>query len=99
MADIPLESGEQFELWLRERWYEKDRLMEEYMATGRFPSSPVRSDSAARSGSQKTVSHIETEVRTKHGWEFIQIFVVLGVFGLAANILAKIWYRVTHIFA
>lgn len=95
VADIPLENSEKFELWLRDRWYEKDRLMEKYMSTGRFPSSPVKSDKVE----QKAVSHIETEVRTKYWWEFIQIFVVLGVFGLASNILAKMWYRMTHIFA
>ena len=94
LEDIPLESNEKFDLWLRDRWNEKDALMEEYMSTGRFPSTPLQSDFA----DSKTVSYIETEVRTKYWWEFLQIFVVLGVFGLLGNVLSKIWFRLTHLF-
>ena len=94
VADIPLESNEKFDLWLRDRWYEKDAFMEEYMSTGRFPSTPLKSDFAE----SQTVSHIETEVRTKYWWEFLKIFVVLGVFGLLGNVFFKIWFRLTHLF-
>ncbi|KAK6951532.1 hypothetical protein Daesc_006053 [Daldinia eschscholtzii] len=71
LADIPLDSQEEFDKWLRERWYEKDALLEQYVSTGRFPAN-----AAGIKG------HIETEVRTQYWWEFIKIFVMLGSFGL-----------------
>ena len=41
VADIPLDSQDSFDAWLRARWYEKDALMEQYLSTGRFPPSPA----------------------------------------------------------
>lgn len=87
LADIPLHDQEQFELWLRERWYEKDALMEQYISTGRFPGNPP---DAVTQGQQP---FLETEVRTRYPWEFLQIFSVVGVFGLAINFLCKTWGR------
>jgi lysocardiolipin and lysophospholipid acyltransferase len=37
VGDIPIADPAEFELWLRERWLEKDDLMEYYMENGRFP--------------------------------------------------------------
>ncbi|KAI0160088.1 acyltransferase-domain-containing protein [Hypoxylon sp. FL1284] len=82
LADIPLEDQQEFDIWLRERWYEKDALLEEYVSTGRFPAN-----GAGIKG------HIETEVRTQHWWEFMKIFVMLGVFGLIFNFVLK-FFRV-----
>src|SRR6187402_611735 len=39
VADIPLDDGVKFDLWLREKWYEKDAFVEQYLTTGRFPAS------------------------------------------------------------
>ncbi|KAI0157404.1 acyltransferase-domain-containing protein [Xylariaceae sp. FL1272] len=71
VADIPLETQEEFDKWLLQRWYEKDALLEEYVSTGRFPAN-----GAGIKG------HIETEVKTQNWWEFVQIYVMLGGFGL-----------------
>ncbi|KAH6626750.1 acyltransferase-like protein [Chaetomium sp. MPI-SDFR-AT-0129] len=87
LADIPLDDQEKFELWLRERWYEKDALMEQYIATGRFPGNPA---DAVTKGQQP---FLETEVRTRYPWEFLQIFSVIGVFGLVVNFICKTWAR------
>ncbi|KAI1336352.1 acyltransferase-domain-containing protein [Xylariaceae sp. FL0016] len=78
VVDIPLDSQEKFDVWLRERWYEKDALMEQYVSTGRFPAN-----GAGIKG------HIETEVKTQYWWEFVKIFVMLGTFGLLFNFLIK----------
>jgi hypothetical protein len=78
VADIPLETQEAFELWLRDRFYEKDAMMEKYLSTGRFDALPDG-------------SFIETEVRTRYSWEFVQIFIMLGAFGLVWNVLGKFW--------
>ncbi|KAF8453989.1 acyltransferase-domain-containing protein [Terfezia claveryi] len=37
ISDIPIHDAKQFDLWLRERWVEKDDLMEYYNQHGRFP--------------------------------------------------------------
>ncbi len=86
VADIPLDDQDKFDAWLRDRWYEKDALMEAYMATGRFPSSP----SATEKGQD---TYIETEVKTKYPFEFLQIYSVIGILGLVLNTLGKIWHR------
>ncbi|KAI1204569.1 acyltransferase-domain-containing protein [Annulohypoxylon truncatum] len=79
LADMPLDDQEEFDKWLRERWYEKDAVLEQYVSTGRFPAN-----GAGIKG------HIETEVRTKNWWEFIRIFVMLGAFGLIFNFMLRI---------
>ncbi|KAJ4302049.1 hypothetical protein N0V88_002185 [Collariella sp. IMI 366227] len=89
LADIPLDSPEVFDLWLRERWYEKDAFMEQYVSTGRFPASPV----AVLTKGQEPF--LETEVRTRYPWEILQIFTVLGAFGLVVSFLLNLWNRFT----
>lgn len=78
VKDIPLEDTEKFDQWIRDRWTEKDALMEQYVATGRFPAN-----GAGIKG------HIETEVRTKYWWEVIKIFTMLGTFVLLFNVVVK----------
>jgi hypothetical protein len=98
MSSIPLDDPEKFDLWLRERWTEKDALIEQYMATGRFPeSADLAINGTDSSLEQKGQSgFLESNVKTSHFWEFLQIFVVLGAFGLVANILARIWNVVVY---
>lgn len=91
--DIPLESTDEFDVWLRERWYEKDALMETYKSTGRFPPS-VAAPGQAKGESN---DYIETEVRTKYWYEFLRIFLIVGIFALLGNVVTKMWYRFTHI--
>ncbi|KAK4100168.1 acyltransferase-domain-containing protein [Parathielavia hyrcaniae] len=93
LADIPLDNQEEFDVWLRERWYEKDAFMEQYLATGRFPESPASPLNKGQEG------HLETEVRTRYPWEILQIFSVLGVIGLLVNILLKTWNRLLPVFS
>ncbi|ROV86906.1 hypothetical protein VSDG_10103 [Cytospora chrysosperma] len=91
--DMPLEDHTSFETWLRERWYEKDALMETYVSTGRFPRLPTEPGKAETD----VPDFIETEVRTKYWWEFLKIFVVMGIFGLIGNIAVKVWHRLAHV--
>lgn len=91
---IPTDDSEKFDVWLRERWYEKDALMEQYISTGRFPPLP---GALTQAGTRASLDFVETEVRTKRWWEFGQIFVVIGVFAFLGNILAKIRYSATHV--
>ncbi|KAG0652057.1 putative acyltransferase [Hyphodiscus hymeniophilus] len=89
VKDIPLGDHEEFDLWLRERWYEKDALIDQYITTGRFPGI-VKGTNGVTNGTVKE-EHIETEVKLAHWWEVGNIFLVLATFGLVANILARVW--------
>lgn len=87
LDDIPLDDPKEFDVWLRERWYEKDAFMEQYIATGRFPPSP------AHAVTKGQAPYLETKVRTRYWFEFLQIFSVLGAFALVTNFLLKSWNR------
>ncbi|KAK9780501.1 putative Acyltransferase-domain-containing protein [Seiridium cardinale] len=78
LADMPLDDEKAFGQWMQDRWYEKDELLEQYVTTGRF--------SANGAGIK---GHLETEVRTKHWWEFIKIYVMLGAFGLIFRVILQ----------
>jgi hypothetical protein len=87
VKDIPLENREEFDLWLRERWYEKDAIMEEYMAHGRFPASEdaTSETKAAHNG------YIETEVKLAHWWEIGSLFVTFAGFAFVVTVLSRVW--------
>jgi len=96
ISSIPLHSSEEFDLWVRERWTEKDQLLEEYLVNGRFPGTgtfsierqELRGEKAAK---EARTSYIETEVRPQHWWEVANIFIVLIGFALLANVMAKLY--------
>lgn len=98
ISTIPLDDAREFELWLRQRWLEKEALLEGYLQTGRFPtdeSQDVDLEPAANGyGSAKKIEGsgiIETEVKLERWYEIGQIFVVLLTFALIANVMAKVW--------
>ncbi|CAK7224567.1 hypothetical protein SBRCBS47491_005595 [Sporothrix bragantina] len=86
VADIPLETPEAFDQWTRDRWYEKDAIMEQYMSTGRLPATPQ-----TKGGDQP--EYIETEVRTKYPWEMLQVFSVVGTCYLLYRIVVQFLAR------
>ncbi|KAI9884623.1 MAG: NADH kinase pos5 [Watsoniomyces obsoletus] len=98
MSSIPLDDANAFDRWIRERWIEKDHLMEHYMQTGRFPADDERAGTPAtgEKAETKTPDYIETEVRQGHWWEIGQLYVVLGAFGLVAYALAQAWNVALH---
>ncbi len=102
MSSIPLDDPEKFDLWLRQKWTEKDALMEQYVITRRFPESEDLAIDAVDPTNSPLVGtgikgrFIETEVKPAHWWEFLQIFMVLAAFGLVANILARLWNMVIY---
>lgn len=79
LSDIPLDDQEKFDLWLREQWYKKDELMEEYLTTGRFPAMP-----------ESSIEFVETEVRTRYPWEILQVFTVVGIVGMLWHNVQKL---------
>ncbi|RDL39341.1 Acyltransferase [Venustampulla echinocandica] len=90
LNDIPLNTPEEFDLWLRERWYEKDALIEHYLTTGRLLADTAATKGATHDG------YIDTEVKLTHWWEVGNIFVVLAAFGLIANLIPRVWNVVLY---
>jgi lysocardiolipin and lysophospholipid acyltransferase len=84
---MPLDDQEKFDLWLREEWYKKDALMEEYLIKGRLP--PMVGAKSA---------YVETGVRTRQPWEILQVFTVLGLAGLVWNNVRKAYQAVSTLF-
>lgn len=81
LSSMPLDDSHAFEHWLRARWTEKDRLMEGYYRTGRFPAdvgASKRRDGKIIRGA----GHIETEIRPTHWYEFLQVFAPIGLVAL-----------------
>ena len=79
LADIPLESLEVFDSWLKARWDEKDELLAEHARQGHFPSSLDGGKS------------IVTEVKLGHWTEVWRIGEVLGMVTAIVVILRRIF--------
>ncbi|PBP16274.1 acyltransferase [Diplocarpon rosae] len=94
IKDMPLSDPREFDLWMRERWYEKDSFMEHYLTTGRFPSDKSAINGVAPETDKG--DFIETEVKLAHWWEIGNIFIILAAIGLVANVLAQVWNVVLY---
>ena len=96
LSDIPLDDTEAFDVWIRERWIEKDALLEEYVSTGRFPASKDLEFETKKSNDGSVITSyrggfIETEMKPAHWFEVFRVFMVLAGFGITANLLARFW--------
>ena len=81
ISSIPLDDPKQFELWLRERWREKDKFIEDYYRTGRLPADEgVSKDEKGQL--IRGAGHIEAQIRPKYWYEFLQVFAPIGLFAL-----------------
>jgi 1-acyl-sn-glycerol-3-phosphate acyltransferase len=81
VSAIPLDNATNFELWLRQRWAEKDKFIEDYLRTGRFPADK----GSSKDSKGKTINgagHIEAEIKPKYWYEFLQVFAPIGLFAL-----------------
>ena len=81
VSSIPLDDPKIFELWLRSRWLEKDRFIDEYHRTGRFPADQGISKNS-KGETIRGAGHIEAEIKPKYWYEFLQVFAPIGLFGL-----------------
>lgn len=99
VSTIPLDDAKKFESWMDHQWRIKDALLEEYVATGRFPASKSLEINTVVDGKVETITNgdfIQTAVKPAHWWEVFNIFAVLAAFGLVFNILAKVWNVARH---
>jgi 1-acyl-sn-glycerol-3-phosphate acyltransferase len=90
---IPLDTIEEFDVWLRARWTEKDDLLEEYVTTGRFPPSQdlefQTEDEKGRLYAGHQGGFIETEMKPQYGFEILGVFGLVGGAGVAASLGVK----------
>ena len=81
VSSIPLDDPKTFELWLRSRWMEKDKFIEDYLRTGRFPADQGTSKNS-KGETIRGAGHIEAEIKPKYWYEFLQVFAPIGLFAL-----------------
>ena len=81
VSSIPLDEPKTFELWLRSRWIEKDKFIEDYLRTGRFPADNGTSKNS-KGETIRGAGHIEAEIKPKYWYEFLQVFAPIGLFAL-----------------
>jgi 1-acyl-sn-glycerol-3-phosphate acyltransferase len=84
--DIPIQNTKAFEVWLRNRWREKDYMLEYFNRNNRFPAEDfwknhldMGSESSQNGGKSirsvpRPAVQIETEVKSGNWNEFVKIF-------------------------
>lgn len=77
VSSIPLKDPADTEQWLRDRWREKDDLLEQYVSTGRFPPNHGADIKDGAVGA--TPKYFETEVQSDAP-EFVLSFAPLVAF-------------------
>jgi lysocardiolipin and lysophospholipid acyltransferase len=93
MSSIPLDDAKEFDAWLRDRWVEKDNLLEHYVQNGRFPADDGVDTTAANGPTAKTLKgagHIETQVQLENALEFLQIFAPLAALAVLVRLIIKL---------
>lgn len=65
---IPIDDPTKFELWLRERWAEKDELLEHYVSNGSFPEDVDQDDDFLPTVSESNRNnHLRNRITSKTG--------------------------------
>ncbi|KAF1990052.1 acyltransferase-domain-containing protein [Aulographum hederae CBS 113979] len=77
--DIPIDDDKAFEVWLRNRWREKDYLLEYFVRHNRFPADQDWMIKGAQ-GKTKEAPFIETQVKSSSWEEFLMIFAPVTAF-------------------
>jgi len=96
ISDMPLDDHDKFDLWLRERWSEKDTIMDYFITKGRFPPSKSMAINGTRTGDKTADGYVETEAKLAHWWEVGNIFIVLAAVALLADLGARAWNAVLY---
>ncbi|KZM25297.1 uncharacterized protein EKO05_0000609 [Ascochyta rabiei] len=95
--DIPIQNTKAFEVWLRNRWREKDYMLEYFQKHSRFPAENFWKDhldmgDRSSQGSQSIRSvprpavQIETEVKSGNWNEFVKIFAPISSVMMALTV-------------
>ena len=79
ISDIPIDNDKQFEVWLRNRWREKDYLLEHFVQYNRFPEDHnwiIKQKDMQKKG-PLPAKFIETQIKSNSLEEFLSIFAPL----------------------
>jgi hypothetical protein len=80
IADIPIQNEKSFDVWLRNRWREKDYLLEHFAQYNRFPEDDKWLIKQRQTGKKGPVpaKSIETQIKSNSLEEFLSIFAPLS---------------------
>jgi len=94
VSEIPINDSKAFDQWLLERWREKDQLLEGYLQTGNFPANYKDKvpNGALFSKGLEGEGYIETEIRVKHPFEFLRMYVPMTALYLIIRLVGQFWY-------
>lgn len=81
VSSIPIDNPKAFEVWLLNRWYEKDNLIEYFHRNGRFPAD-FGIETTPSGKTRRGAGYIESEIKSFRWYEFMQIFAPIGLIGL-----------------
>ena len=90
VKDIPVKDPEAFDKWLLDRWREKDEMLEQYLQTGRFPTDHIEDETPNGSTNPvKDQGYIETPIRAKYPFEFLQLYVPIALLWLIIRLIKQ----------
>jgi len=85
---------EAFDVWLTERWREKDELLDQYLETGRFPATE---EPQTTERIDMEDGFVNTEVKLRSVQEVGTIFVVLASLAMILRLGGQLW-NMRHVF-
>lgn len=88
IADIPIDDDKAFDIWLRNRWREKDYLLEHFVQYDRFPEDEqwLFKQKEAKKTGPMNAKFIETQIKTNNLEEFLSIFAPLSSIMMVMNL-------------
>ncbi|KAF2427187.1 acyltransferase-domain-containing protein [Tothia fuscella] len=80
ISDIPIDNDKAFDVWLRNRWREKDYLLEHFVKFDRFPEDEkwMMKQIQAKKIERRDAKFIETQIKSNNIEEFLSIFAPLS---------------------
>jgi hypothetical protein len=88
IEDIPIDDDKAFDIWLRNRWREKDYLLEHFVKYDRFPEDDkwLFKQKEAKKTGPMNAKFIETQIKTNNLEEFLSIFAPLSSIMMVLNL-------------
>jgi hypothetical protein len=81
ISTIPIDNDKAFDIWLRNRWREKDYLLEHFVRFNRFPEDDLWMVKQRKAGRTQLVAQpakcIQTQIKSNSLEEFLSIFAPL----------------------
>ncbi|KAK5112682.1 hypothetical protein LTR85_011193 [Meristemomyces frigidus] len=92
ISDLPIGDHDAMYDWVMQRWREKDDLIEAFIKTGKFPADTeaVHIEGGPQEKEWKT-PYINTEVKPRFSWEFLQMFAPVTAAALVGRIFVQIF--------